>query len=155
VNQSAAAGVVCPHCGAENNPYSRNCWICQRSLAPGKVVTAELVKPERPAFAVSELTFMVLTIGLAAALVMAFVGLWQQAPGAGVALFIFLTPVIIATLVRGQKREAKQGFLTWQDRFVVFSTSLVLAIGLTMLALFSAIAAVFLICLGTLPWLSQ
>jgi hypothetical protein len=152
VNEFAQDSVVCRHCGAENTPYSKNCWICHRDLAASDLVVADVVG-RRPPFAPSEALFMFLTLALVAALAMSVVGMWQQAPGAGIFMMALLSPVIIATLIRGMKRQSKQGYLTWQDRFAVLGSSLVLTIGIIMLVLVAGVILLFLVCLGALPFL--
>jgi hypothetical protein len=84
---------------------------------------------------------------------MSVVGMWQQAPGAGILMIALLSPVIIATLIRGLKRQSRQGYLTWQDRFAVLGSSLVLTLGIIALVLTSAVILLFLVCLGALPFM--
>jgi len=153
VNEFAENAIVCRHCGAENTPYSKNCWICHRDLAASDIVVAQVVENGRPAFAPSDALFMVLTLALVGALALAVVGMWQQAPGAGIFMMVLLSPVIIATLIRGVSRQQKQGHLTWKDRFVVLSSSLVLTIGVILLVIISGVILLFLVCLGALPFM--
>jgi hypothetical protein len=152
---------LCPACGAQVQPTSTACWLCQEPLAsPAEIVEAELVEPTPPPIipaweqarrTASPLQFSLESLMLVITLVAVCLGMIVAMPGVGVLVAIVAAPALVRTLIAGFQQRAAGSQMTLSEKALTFLASTgitmaVLAAGGTAFA--SACFASCLVALG-------
>ena len=132
--ESSAAAVVCPHCGADCFASAQRCWLCYTDFGQSsEIVMAELVA-EPPRQSISEAFFAVLTVLALGTVIVVGIGVAMQESWTGMVYFVLgLIPLTICA-VRLQDKEARQGNMTWAQRFRTLMATTAVALVTTAVA---------------------
>lgn len=137
---------LCPHCQAQNSPAATRCWLCDGALND-EAVLAEVVGP---ADSRSGTLYTVTALLVIVALVAVGVGLWGEAPGVAMLLFVVAAPAVLATLVRIHVRrrrgEAISPGQTALDYLLSAAVIVALTFGAGALVIAGVVVYLFLIC---------
>ncbi|MGY8768919.1 MAG: hypothetical protein ACKVH8_10905 [Pirellulales bacterium] len=138
--------INCLECGAENNAFSSNCWLCYTIIikAAESVEPDEEVQVEPPAFArklnqdVSRFAFFMLSLGLA----VVGVGIGLLNPGMLIPFVLFVCAPMIAIGVAVRRGMTSTNFTaaTVSSVFTYLFLALLLAI--------AALIGLFVLCLS-------
>jgi hypothetical protein len=123
--QPSSNPLICPECGAKAAINASKCWICKRPLASDVPVTAELAggAAEHRATFQFGISSIMLIITLAAVIL----GVWQMAPGIGIALAIVAIMALIPTCIISMQKGARGRPMTPSEKISLFMVWLGLA----------------------------
>ena len=137
---------TCPHCGAECDAARPRCWLCQGVVTGGtEIVDAEVVA-EPPPYAPSDAFFAVVSAVLAAVILLVGLGAALTQPGMAIMLAVIVVPALAATVIRTQRKQARQGYVSWGERLATFVVSAALAVGILSLLGVAAVIALIAFC---------
>ncbi len=134
--------LICPDCGAGVATKDSRCWICKRPFASDVPGTAELAggaSEQRATF-----QFGISSIMLIITLAAVILGVWQMAPGIGIALAVVAIPALIPTCIISMKKGARGRPLTPSEKFGVFAA----LAGVVMIVIIASGIAFFVTCLA-------
>ncbi|GAA4422309.1 hypothetical protein [Bremerella cremea] len=138
--------VTCPECGAENNSFANNCWICRHPLHQNdELIERELLAPPpMPATRRPWVPNLALALLIVATCLVAL-GVSSDSAGALITFAIFVLPIAVAcgvVIYQGSQSENK-AFRTISE---IFST-LIVTVGAMILLGIAGIIALFAFCL--------
>ena len=135
MNRRTDKGAIkCPHCGADCFASAQRCWLCYTDFGQSsEIVMAELVA-EPPRQSISEAFFAVLTVLALGTVIVVGIGVAMQESRTGMVYFVLgLIPLTICA-VRLQDKEARQGNMTWAQRFRTLMATTAVALVTTAVA---------------------
>jgi len=140
----------CPKCGAENNPFASECWICQQPIGPdepvwGELIEAEAIEPQRRIAETLGLIAFCLVI-----VTLAVVGLGLATIGVGIsAVYVLgITPALLGLSFAAWRGSGSQ--IPVVSTLSVIASSLILAILVPILLLVALVVALAILCISIL-----
>jgi hypothetical protein len=139
---------VCPKCGAALSEGATSCWLCLAPLTGQEALPATIIPPAPQAentasYSLSSLLMLV-------TLVCVLLGLFTFAPGLGMLIGFVGFVAWLSTVVKVQKRRAKNQEVTNADKILLFVRSAVGTILIMGLVLVACVATLFVACVAML-----
>jgi hypothetical protein len=135
--------IRCLHCQAENPPGSATCASCGRPLPPvGDSGQDEIWWLPADRAETARRTYHLSTLMLLVAVIAVCLGVMREVPGLGVLLILLMVPALIRTLAGAARRQSRGSPMPWEEKLVVFLSSL----GIVFVIGFAALIAFVTTC---------
>ena len=136
----------CPECGAECNPTSRRCWLCEALLdqpaagARGKRAPKNVVSDEPT-------SGVVLSVGMLVVMLFVIAGvLFKEAPGLGTLYVMVVTPALAAMSYKMWKQRGSGDAVSFGDMFVQFLSTAAMVFGALIVLSVTVVVATAVVC---------
>ena len=120
---TAEAAIKCPHCGADCFASAQRCWLCYTDFGQSSEIVMAEVVAEPPRQSISEAFFAVLTVLALGTVIVVGIGVAMQESWTGMVYFVLVLIPLTICAVRLQDKEARQGNMTWAQRFRTLMTT--------------------------------
>lgn len=150
MSQIKTSTLPCPACGAENNPFASECWICHQAMGPdepvwGELIEAEAIAPQRRTAETLGLIAFCLVI---VTLTVVGIGLTTIGVGVSAVYVLGITPALLGLSFAAWRGAGSQSSVV--STLSVIASSLVLAILVPILLLVAVVVALAIFCISLL-----
>lgn len=153
MNQPHDSVRICPECGADNLAFATSCWMCYRDIRnETPIIEAVAVDSspkaavaQRPSYAPGEWFFRIATFLVLVLLVLVGIGLATEEVGLVIVYALLVTPPLLGALFR-IRRRAKQGHVSWGEKFATLLMSGAIMIGILGVLWIAALGALVAFC---------